>query len=591
MNEKKLVIAEKPSVGRDIAKVLKCNKKGDGFLYNDNYIVSWAIGHLVQLKEPEDYNIEYKRWRFEHLPILPEKMDLKAAPNTKEQLNILKKLMNSKETSEIVCATDSGREGELIFRYIYEFVKCKKPVKRLWISSLTDQAILAGLKNMKPIEEYDKLYYSAKCRSEADWLVGMNATRAFTLTKGELLPIGRVQTPTLAMITARQEEINNFVPKDYFQVQADFTAKNGEYTGLWENGDENRTYKREQAEEITKKVDKKQGIIKDISKEKKQQPPPQLFDLTELQRECNRILGLSAKQTLATAQVLYEKHKIITYPRTDSRYITDDMITKLEPTLKSIGYEDLKSFVNNILPLKTPNSRIVNNAKVTDHHAIIPTGKKPPSSLSGTQLQVYRRILMNFIAAFFPVYVYEITDITTKVEGEIFKSRGHKDIEKGWTIIYEKERKPLGDLISLEKGEIVYTKKAQTLAKKTEPPKPYNEAALLSAMEHAGRKIEDESLKEAMKQSGLGTPSTRAAIIEKLISSDYLTRKQKNLVPTDKAMQIINILPSELISPETTGKWEKGLARIATGELAPEKFMESINRFVDYLIKESKKAK
>jgi DNA topoisomerase-3 len=381
---KTLVIAEKPSVGRDIARVLKCKQKGDGFLYNDDYVVSWAVGHLVTLKEPDEYNPSLKKWKMYDLPIIPNAMELKAIPKTESQLMVLKKLMNAKETGQIICATDSGREGELIFRYIYQWANCKKPVKRLWISSLTDTAITDGLANMKDGKDYDNLFASARCRAEADWLVGMNATRAFTIRYGSFgnsLPMGRVQTPSLAILVSRHHEIVAFEAKDYWEVQATFLAQSSQehYKGIWLNNEgEERTYNQEQANEVAEKVKDQQGIIESIETEEKRQLPPQLFDLTELQRECNRKLGLSAQDTLTIAQALYEKHKVITYPRTDSRYLSKDMIPKLKPTVQAINAPPYDAFAEYILALESMpiNKRIVDDSKVTDHHAIIPTGKK-----------------------------------------------------------------------------------------------------------------------------------------------------------------------------------------------------------------------
>ena len=617
---KTLVIAEKPSVARDIARVLKCTSRGDGYLHGNDYAVSWAIGHLVTLQEPEDYNPALKRWQKSDLPIVPPAMGLKPIPRTESQLKILKKLMNAKETTQIICATDSGREGELIFRYIYHWANCKKPVKRLWISSLTDAAITDGLSKMRDGQEYDNLFASARCRAEADWLVGMNATRAFTLKNGQLLPVGRVQTPTLAILVDRQKEIMAFVAKDYWEVQATFEAEAtndgpSKYTGMWLSKEgEQKILEKEKAEAITAKVRNQPGIVESVKTEEKRQPPPQLFDLTELQRECNRKLHLSAQQTLSIAQSLYEKHKLITYPRTDSRYLSKDIEPKLRTVIASIQDEPYSGFAAHLLALpKLPiTSRIVNDAKVTDHHAIIPTGsKKSLSGLTGDERAVYDRILRNFLAVFYPAYVYDVTTVITQVLEERFESKGRMDKNPGWTVLYAHEKQAASQdsqapkktpakgkgkqsakdkddetptLPSLSQNTPVTTIEAITLQKKTQPPKPYTEATLLSAMEHAGRFVDDEALKEALKASGLGTPATRAAIIEKLISSGYVERNKKNLVPTTKAIGLIDMSPPELRSPETTGKWERGLQRIANGELDDKRFMESIKRYVLYLI-------
>jgi len=601
---KTLIIAEKPSVGRDIARVLGCKQKGDGFLHSDEYIISWAIGHLVSLKEPDDYDPVLKKWKMHDLPIIPTEMGLRALPKTTKQLNLLKKMLNSKEVSQIICATDSGREGELIFRYIYQWAKCKKPVKRLWISSLTDAAITDGLAKMKDGHEYDNLFASARCRAEADWLVGMNATRAFTIKCGELLPMGRVQTPTLAIIVNRHHEIAAFVPEKYWEIKVTFITENKEtYTGMYFNPyvreNDARLQSEAAAKEIAAKVKGSTGEIQSVETEEKRQLPPQLFDLTELQRECNRVLGFSAQKTLTIAQALYETHKMITYPRTDSRYLSRDMTPKLKPILESAPapYDALAA---NILALPTlpTNTRIINDAKVTDHHAIIPTGsKKPLSALSADEKAVYNRIMRNFLAIFHPAYVYDVTTVITIAAEERFRSRGKIDRHLGWKAVYSHEKSNKSEkndndpeevtLPPLAQNQPVTASDTEILHKKTQPPKPYTEATLLSAMEHAGRFVEDEALKEALKQSGLGTPATRANMIEKLISSDYIKRNKKSLMPTEKGIRLIGIVPPEMRQPETTGKWERGLSRIATGELDDTKFMDSIRRYVTYLVREA----
>ena len=615
-NVKTLIIAEKPSVGRDIARVLKCKLKGDGFLYSDEYVISWAIGHLATLKEPEDYDPGLKKWRMNDLPIMPDKMGLRSLPSTAKQLNLLKKMLTSKEIDQVICATDSGREGELIFRYIYQWANCDKPVKRLWISSLTDAAISDGLAKMKDGKEYDNLFASARCRAEADWLVGMNATRAFTLKCGDLLPMGRVQTPTLAILVNRHKEIEAFVPEKYWEVKADFNTENDEtYQGSYfkkpvaEEGKENTTnderiLSEEEAKAIASATKGAKATVTSVDTEEKRQLPPQLFDLTELQRECNRKLGFSAQKTLNIAQALYETHKMITYPRTDSRYLSKDMVPKLKPVLQSVP-DPYNTFAQHVLalPQLPTTSRIVNDAKVTDHHAIIPTGsKKPLSALSSDERGVYDRILRNFIAVFHDAYVYDITTAITVTEnGLTFRSKGKVDRQQGWKVVYAHEgedtetkgKKSQDDestlLPPLAKDQNVVAKDAKVTHKKTQPPKPYTEATLLSAMEHAGRFVEDEALKDALKSSGLGTPATRAAMIEKLLSSGYIERKKKNLIPTEKGIRLIGIVPPEMRQPETTGKWERGLSRIAAGELDDEKFMASIRRYVAYLVSEARK--
>ena len=586
---KVLVIAEKPSVARDIAAVLKCGEKGDGFIGGENYIVSWAVGHLVTLCEPDDYDKSLKRWTAGSLPIIPEKMKLKAVRGSKKQLDTLKKLMNAKDTDSIICATDSGREGELIFRYIYEYNKCKKPFKRLWISSMTDAAIKEGFANLRDGKEYDNLYISAKCRSEADWLVGINATRAFTIKYNALLSIGRVQTPTLAMIVKRQNEIDNFVPNKYYEVIADY----GDFKGTWTDGKNNtKIDDKSAAEAIAYKVDGKNAAVEEVVKTEKQILPPQLYDLTELQRDCNKTYGFSAKKTLDIVQSLYEKRKMITYPRTDSRYLSDDMIPKIKVVLKRL--KDAGIFADYASDLidgeKLPvTKRIVDNKKVTDHHAIIPADNYyRKDSLTSDEKKVFGLIAIRFIAAFNRPYKYTATKITVLCEDELFISKGNTVTDEGWKRLYKEVYKNVKDneqiLPDVKKDDTVMVKEAHTIEKETKPPLPYNEATLLTAMENAGKNTDDEQLKEKMKEYGLGTPATRAAIIERLIEVGYIHRKGKALIPDIKGKQLILIVPEEMRSPVTTGKWEKGLGSIAKGNMQAEKFMASINRYVYYLV-------
>ncbi len=584
-----LVIAEKPSVARDIAKVLNCAQKGEGVIYGEKYMVSWAVGHLVTLCEPEDYDKSLKRWSMDTLPIMPEKMKLKAIRGSKKQLDILKKLMNDKETDSIICATDSGREGELIFRYIYDYNKCRKPFKRLWISSMTDAAIKEGFDNLKDGSDYDLLYASAKCRSEADWLVGINATRAFTVKYDALLSIGRVQTPTLAMIVKRQAEIDNFVPEKYYEVTADY----GDFKGTWTDSKNSTVIKQlSDAQEIASKVDGKDGTVKEVKKTAKQTLPPQLYDLTELQRDCNKMYGFSAQKTLDIAQSLYEKRKMITYPRTDSRYLSDDMIPKIKVIMRRlVNAEIFAGYAQNVIDMeKLPiNKRIVDNKKVTDHHAIIPADNSfRKDSLTPEEKKVFGLVALRFIAVFEDPYKYTSTQITVVCEDEKFITKGTTVTDEGWKRlyreVYKNSREKENILPDVKENDTVHIEKADVEEKETKPPVQYNEATLLTAMENAGKNTDDEELKEKLKEYGLGTPATRAAIIERLIQVGYIHRKGKNLVPDEKGRQLISIVPDEMKSPVTTGKWEKGLGSISKGDMQTEKFMASINRYVAYLV-------
>lgn len=587
---KKLIIAEKPSVARDIARVLKCNTRGEGCLYNDNYIISWAVGHLVTLCEPEDYDKTLKKWDFSTLPIMPSNIKLKAIKNTASQFKLLKELMNSDEVSSLICATDSGREGELIFRYIYELSECKKSFERLWISSMTDAAIKAGFDALRPGSDYDLLYSSAKCRSEADWLVGINATRAFTIKYNALLSVGRVQTPTLALIVDRQREIDEFVPERYFEVEADFSK----YKGICVDSksfSESKIKSEKVADKIVEDVKGKNAVVHSVSNEEKKVPPPQLYDLTEIQREANKKYGFSAKKTLDTVQSLYEKHKAVTYPRTDSRYLSDDMIPKLKPIAEKLsGTEEYKQWADYVLGLeKLPiTKRIVDNSKINDHHAIIPTETRPRlQAFSEDERKIYDLIARRFLQVFYPHYVYSSTKIITECENHYFLTKGNTVLQPGWTelnVTTGKEKKKEKPLPVVNKGDTYAVKGAKKKEKKTTPPSSYNEASLLDSMEHAGKFVDDETLKEQLKESGLGTPATRAGIIERLIKVGYVKRSGKNLIPTDKGKKLISVVMPELRSPETTGKWEKGLMSISKGNMDPNKFMGSIKKYVQYIV-------
>lgn len=593
--EKVLVVSEKPSVGRDIARVLNCKTKGQGCLIGNKYIVTWAVGHLVTLWEPEEYNPIYKKWRFDTLPIIPEVMKIKPIEDTKKQFEILKNLMNRSDISSLICATDAGREGELIFRYTYEAAGCTKPFNRLWISSMTDEAIKEGFENIKPGAEYDNLYHSAKCRSEADWLVGMNASRAYTLKYNVLLSVGRVQTPTLAIMTERQKEIDNFIPKDYFEVVSKFDGFKG--TWLDKETKETKIMDMKKAQEISDKVKGNIGKVVSVENNKKKQVPPLLYDLTELQRDCNKKFGFSAQKTLDIIQNLYEKRKMVTYPRTDSRYLSHDMVNKVKNTIAKLNIGAYREFSAKLLSMKKLpfTKRIIDDSKVTDHHAIIPTDVRPNiESLTKDEFKAYDLIVKRFMCVFYPNYEYTITKITTEVCGEQFLTRGKTILKLGWMEFYKDDSKSKKDedddeLPKLKKNDEVKVKETEIQQKKTKPPSTYNEASLLSAMENAGRFVEDEELREQLKEGGIGTPATRAAIIERLISVGYIKRKGKSLQPTDKGMKLIEIVPPELKSPETTGRWEKGLTSIARGKMASERFMQSIQRYVRYIIQESAK--
>lgn len=587
-----LVVAEKPSVARDIARVLGVSGRGEGCLTGEKYIVTWAIGHLVTLKEPEELDERYKRWRKEDLPILPQQMELKVLPKTRSQFSIVKKLMNSKDIDSLICATDSGREGELIFRYIYQMAGCRKPFDRLWISSMTDEAIRGGFDSLKPGASYDSLYESARCRSEADWLVGMNASRAFTLRYDALLSVGRVQTPTLQMLVKRRKEIDAFVSEPYFTLQADF----GDYRGMWftpsEEGMEKRISAENRANEIAARVKNQLARVISAQSEEKRELPPQLYDLTTLQREASSMLGFTADKTLKTAQALYEKHKLITYPRTDSRYLSHDMGGSVKKALLSLQ-EPYAALAAPVLAQPIPQpKRIFDDAKLTDHHAIIPTGRRMNlSSLSADEAKLFDLVARRLIAAFYPPYVYNATKVITESKGEKFLSNGTVVLQEGFKQVYRdlqpkkksKTNEEESALPPLQQGDERTVHKTTVKKEQTKPPKEHTDASILSEMEHAGRKIEDEALREQMKGCSLGTPATRAAIIERLIAVGYAKRKGRQIMATEKGVRLIDAVPPEIASPETTGKWELALEKIAQGQGDSQRFMEGIRRLASFL--------
>lgn len=586
---KRLIVAEKPSVARDIARVLGAHERGEGMISGGDNIITWAIGHLVSLKEPEELDEKYKRWKTADLPILPSKMELKVLPKTRSQFSIIKKLMNSKEVDSLICATDSGREGELIFRYIYQMADCKKPFERLWISSMTDEAIREGFASLRPGNEYDSLYESARCRSEADWLVGMNASRAFTLRYNVLLSVGRVQTPTLQILVSRRKEIDCFVSEPFYTVQVDF----GDYQGVWidpANEESKRIQTEEKAQGIIQKVKGKTARIQSVKSEEKRELPPQLYDLTTLQREASSMLGYTADKTLKTAQSLYEKHKLITYPRTDSRYLSHDMGPSVLKALRSANetYEELTA---PLLAVSLPQSkRIFDDTKLTDHHAIIPTGRKiEPGHLSAEESKLFDLIVRRLIAAFYPPYQYQSTRIVTVCEDESFLSNGSVVLDEGYKRIYrdlqtkKKSTETEAALPPVKEADERIVRRASLKKDQTKPPKEHTDASVLGEMEHAGRRIEDEALREQMKGCALGTPATRAAIIERLISVGYAKRKGRQIMATPKGVRLIEAVPHEIASPEITGRWEQVLERIAHGESDSERFMSGIRRLSSFL--------
>jgi DNA topoisomerase III len=589
---KVLVLAEKPSVGKEIARVLNCNIKNKGYFEGSGYVVTWALGHLVTLAEPEDYEDKYKQWRLEDLPMIPGNMKLKVIRETSHQFGVVINLMKRGDMQEMVIATDAGREGELVARWIMVLAGWKKPFKRLWISSQTDNAIKEGFANLKPGMAYNNLYDAAVCRTEADWLIGLNVTRALTCKFNAQLSAGRVQTPTLAMIVNRESEIKQFVPVDFWTIRADF----GEYFGDWrEVSGNSRIFDYAKAEQIADKVKGHPGVIKDLRTESKSEPPPLAYDLTELQRDANKRYGFSAQKTLSVLQDLYERHKIVTYPRTDSRYITTDMVPTLSGRLKAMAAGPYVALVKPLLqkPLAV-TKRLVDNTKVSDHHAIIPTEQPLQlTALTADEKNLYDLIAKRFIATLYPPFRYDQITLITVVNGESFYSGGKVEKDPGWRVVTTKQTEkedrdedlPEQTLTVQQKGAQKQMKSCKVSKSKTKPPARYTEATLLTAMESPGKFIEDEELRESIKQAGLGTPATRADIIEKLLYTSYIERQGKELVPTSKGIQLVKLVNPALKSPELTAQWEQRLANISKGKDRRADFMASIRENTNDLVK------
>lgn len=591
---KTLVLTEKPSVAKDIARVLGCKRSGNGCIVGDKYIVTWALGHLVTLADPEAYDDKYKNWRMEDLPMLPGRMKLVVIGQTSKQFKAVSSLLSSAEVSDIVIATDAGREGELVARWIIQKANCRKPMRRLWISSQTDKAIKEGFASLKPSSQYDNLYRSAQCRAEADWLVGLNVTRALTCKHNAQLSAGRVQTPTLAMIVRREEDILRFRPKDYFTVKADF----GEYTALYKDGKgQARFADAAAAKEVADSVRGKRGVLSEVKKVYRFKAPPAAYDLTELQRDANKKYGYSAKQTLSLMQSLYETHKLLTYPRTDSRYITKDVAATLPERLRAIAIGPYKDSANAVLRSKPIQTKyIVNDAKVTDHHAIIPTEQYVDlNKLSREERHIYDLVVRRFIAVLSAPFEYDEVQVKITVGRYNFYTKGQSVKSAGWKALYDSSLTDDDDdaepdlaaqrLPALSQGAAAAVKEVRVCAGKTSPPARYTEATLLTAMENPASQVEDGRLRDALKTAGgLGTPATRADIIEKLFNSFYIERRGREIFPTSKGRQLIGIVPPDLKSAELTAKWEQQLSLIAEGKANDRKFIEEMRGYASSLV-------
>lgn len=591
---KTLVLAEKPSVGRELARVLKCSRKSDGCLIGDKYIVTWALGHLVTLADPEAYGDEYKTWSLETLPMLPGKMKLEVIKQTSKQYSIVKRQLRSSEVSSVIIATDAGREGELVARWIIEKSGVKKPIKRLWISSQTDKAIKEGFQKLRDGKEYYNLYMAAQARAEADWLVGLNVTRALTCKFNAQLSAGRVQTPTLALLVQRENEIKKFVPKEYYTIEADI----GKLFVSWRSKDGGlSTFDREKAERISKEIKGKPFKLTSLRSSDKQTYAPMLYDLTELQRDANKLYGYSPKQTLNIMQKLYEQHKALTYPRTDSRYLTDDIVPTLNERLRAVTIGDTKAAAEDILRRKLKiNKSCINNSKVSDHHAIIPTEQKVPMiSLSTEEKRIYNLVVKRFLACFMGPYKYKQIKAEFECESEKFTAGGKEEVSLGWKAVYSsdysfddedtadaQERKQI--LPKMKYSDEFTCKNTFVKSGKTKPPARYTEATLLSAMENPSRFVNDKNMKEYLG-GGLGTPATRADIIEKLYSSFYVEKQGNSMVPTSKGVQLIDLVPPDLKEPLLTAKWEQELEKISKGKTQKQKFIAEIEKYSADLVK------
>ncbi|HHK5533963.1 TPA: DNA topoisomerase III [Bacillus mobilis] len=596
---KSVIIAEKPSVARDIARVLKCDKKGNGYLEGSKYIVTWALGHLVTLADPESYDVKYKKWNLEDLPMLPERLKLTVIKQTGKQFNAVKSQLLRKDVNDIIVATDAGREGELVARWIIDKVRVNKPIKRLWISSVTDKAIKDGFANLKPGKAYDNLYASAVARSEADWYIGLNATRALTTRFNAQLNCGRVQTPTVAMIANREDEIKNFKAQTYYGIEAQTT---NQLKLTWQDANGNsRSFNKEKIDGIVKGLDKHNATVVEIDKKQKKSFSPGLYDLTELQRDANKKFGYSAKETLNIMQKLYEQHKVLTYPRTDSRYISSDIVETLPERLKACGVGEYRPLAHKVLqkPIKS-NKSFVDESKVSDHHAIIPTeGYVNFSAFTDKERKIYDLVVKRFLAVLFPAFEYEQLTLRTKVGNETFIARGKTILHAGWKEVYENrfEDDDVTDdvkeqlLPHIEKGDTLTVKLIMQTSGQTKAPARFNEATLLSAMENPTKYMDTQNkqLADTLKSTGgLGTVATRADIIDKLFNSFLIEKRGKDIHITSKGRQLLDLVPEELKSPTLTGEWEQKLEAIAKGKLKKEVFISEMKNYTKEIVSEIK---
>lgn len=592
---KSVVLAEKPSVARDIARVLKCSKKLNGALEGEKYIVTWALGHLVTLADPEEYDQKYKEWKMEDLPMLPEHMNLVVIRQTGKQYQAVKTQLYRKDVGEVIIATDAGREGELVARWILAKAKCAKPIKRLWISSVTDKAIRAGFAHLKDGRAYNHLYDAAVSRAEADWLVGINATRALTCKYNAQLSCGRVQTPTLAMIAAREEEIRNFRPKEYYGL----TLLAGRNRWTWQDGKSgsSRSFNRERMEAVKAAAGTGVLTVTSVEKSRKTTMSPGLYDLTELQRDANQKFGFSAKETLNIMQRLYENHKVLTYPRTDSRFIGTDVVPTIKERLKACAVGPYRKIAGalSMKPVKV-NKSFVDDKKVSDHHAIIPTEQFVQlEHMTNEERKIYDLVVRRFFSVLYPPFEYEQTLMRGEAGGETFTAKGRIVKNQGWKEVYQQEdqeqEEEFQNLSDAEQGSHFHIERVDITQGKTKPPAPFNEATLLSAMENPVKYMESQdarAVKTLGETGGLGTVATRADIIEKLFSTFLMEKRGKDIYITSKAKQLLELVPEDLKKPELTADWEMKLSRIAEGKLKKEVFLDDIRNYTEEIIEEIK---
>ncbi|MER1987178.1 MAG: DNA topoisomerase III [Solibacillus sp.] len=595
---KSVVLAEKPSVARDIANVLKCHKKGNGFLEGDKYIVTWALGHLVTLADPESYDEKYKKWNLEDLPMLPSQLKLTTIKQTSKQYNTVKSQLTRSDVNEIIIATDAGREGELVARWIIDRAKVNKPLKRLWISSVTDKAIKDGFANLKPGKDYDNLYHAAVARSEADWYIGLNASRALSTKHNAQLNTGRVQTPVVAMVAAREDEIKNFKAQTYYGIE----ARTNELKLTWQDANGNsRSFNKEKVDATVKALGQQDAKVVDIERKPKKTFSPGLYDLTELQRDANKIFGYSAKETLNIMQKLYESHKVLTYPRTDSRFLSSDIVSTLSERLKACGVGEYRSLANKVLtkPIKA-NKSFVDDSKVSDHHAIIPTEEYVNfANFNDKERKIYDLVVKRFLAVLFPAHEYEQLTVQAQIGSEKFIARGKTVLTAGWKEVYSNrfdDEESTDDvkeqlLPRLEKGQALKVSLIAQTSGQTKPPARFTEATLLSAMENPTKYMDTQNkqLADTLKTTGgLGTVATRADIIEKLFNSFLIEKRGKDIHITSKGRQLLDLVPNELKSPETTAQWEQKLEQIAKGKLKKDTFINEMKQHTKDIVADIK---